>query len=270
MMYRSLLSFVVVGSALFCAGIDSALAGAWLRDEGRSKTIFSSEWSGAKQRFDASGRPRQNGSFQKISIQTITEYGLTSDITLIAGLNGRQQRFSSLGLQQGSNNIGGIAGARLKLWSGNQTIFSFQARTELGSEQQPGLLRSRRFDPPAAADLRLLVGHSFTLHGMPVFVDVQGGYRWRNAGHPDEIRTDLTLGLKPMAKTLLLFQSFNTLAIGGDKRFATKPMRQHKLQASLVYELTQNLSMQVGGFASVAGRESLRERGGLFAFWLRL
>jgi protein XagA len=269
-MYRGLNSCFVFGLAIFSAGNESAYAGAWLRDQGQSEIIFSSAWTGAKQRFNPSGNPISIGQFSKLSAQALAEYGLTSDVTLVAGLNGHQQHFSRPGLQQANSNIGGLAGARLKLWSSNQTVFSMQATTEIASEGQSGISRSRRFEPPATADLRLLLGHNFTLNGLPAFVDVQSGYRWRGGSHANEIRIDFTFGAKPMAKTLILIQSFNTIAAERDRRFTKTHMRQHKLQASLVYELTENLSLQAGTFIAVNGQESLRERGGLLALWWKL
>jgi protein XagA len=247
-----------------------AYAGAWLRETGRSEIIFSNQWSSARQEFDARGKPLSIGKFSKMSSQITIEYGLTNDITMIAGLAGQQQRLSTLGLNQKSANVSGLAGARIKIWSSQHTVVSTQATSEFNGEQQSKLQLSRRFEPPASADLRLLLGHSFTVFGISSFVDLQSAYRWRGGSHANEVHLDVTLGARPFQKTLLLFQSFNTLAVERDQRTGLKPMRRHKLQTSLVYDVTNNLSLQAGVFMTVAGRESLRESGALLALWWKI
>jgi protein XagA len=267
-MFRCLVITSAVLTALVGAGTSSSYAGAWLRAEGQSEIIFATSWTDAKRRFDGEGKSIAIGRFSKFSAQTTVEYGLTSDVTLIAGLAGQRQ--SSPSHLQGSMNSAGLAGARIQLWSAQQTILSLQATSEITGEQRNKLLQNYRSEPPASADLRLLLGHSFTFNGLPSFIDLQAGYRWRGGSHADEIRFDLTFGVRPASKFLFLLQSFNIVATERDQRFTVKPARQHKLQTSLVYDMTQNLSLQVGGFLSIAGRENLRERGGLLALWWKI
>jgi protein XagA len=245
-------------------------AGAWLRDIYRTEIIFLSQWSGARQEFDARNKPLSIGKFSKISSQITAEYGLTNDVTMVAGLAGQQQRLSNSGLNEKSVNVSGLAGARIKMWSSEQTILSAQATTEFNGEQHPKLQLSRRFEPPVSADLRLLLGHSFAVFGASSFIDLQSAYRWRGGSNANEIDLDITLGTRPFQKTLLLFQSFNTLAVERDQRRVSKPMRRHKLQTSLVYDVTASLSLQAGVFTTVSGRDTLRERGGIVALWWKI
>jgi protein XagA len=247
-----------------------ANAGAWLREIGRTEIIFSNQWSNASQGFDARGKRLSIGKFSKLSSQITAEYGLTNEVTLIAGVNGQQQRMAHFGFSQKGTNIGGLAGARAKIWSSQQTIVSAQATTELNTEQQPKSQLSRRFEPPVSTDLRLLLGHSFTVFGVSSFVDLQSAYRWRGGAHANEMHLDVTLGTRPFQRTLLLFQSFNSLAIERDRRAGSKSLRRHKLQTSLVYDVTDKVSLQAGVFMTVAGRESFRERGGLLALWWKI
>jgi protein XagA len=269
-MRQSLLFTMAFTSVLLSAGKNAAHAGAWLRAEGQSEIIFSTRVSSASRQFDASGKPAATGKFSKIAAEAIGEYGLNKNLTLIAGATGQGQKFSLFTMQQNSMGLSGSAGARLRLWSKDQSVISLQTTFELSSERQKNLAPAARFDSPALADVRLLFGRGFTTHGMQAFVDLQTGYRWRGGSHADEIRIDLTFGLRPSPKFLLLFQSFNSVAMESSKHFQSKPARQHKVQASFVYELTQGLALQAGGFASIAGRETLKERGGLIALWWKL
>jgi hypothetical protein len=59
-------------------------------------------------------------------------------------------------------------------------------------------------------------------------------------------------------------QSFNTFSVGH-----TADHREHKAEVSVVYDLTQSLSVQLGGIATVAGENALRERGVVTALWVR-
>jgi protein XagA len=269
-MFRVCVGCIAFLFSLFSDIHNYANAGAWLRETGRTEIIFSNQWSGASQGFDARGKRLSIGKFSKIASHIKAEYGLTNHVTLIAGLNGQQQRMSHFGFNQKSVNIGGTIGARVKIWSSQQTIFSAQVTTEFNNEQQPKSQLARRFEPPVSADLRMLLGHSFTLFGASSFVDLQSAYRWRGGAHANEIHLDVTWGTRPFQKTLLLFQSFNSLSVERDNRADKKPMRRHKLQTSLVYDVTDQISLQAGAFVTVAGRETLRERGGLLALWWKI
>jgi protein XagA len=246
-----------------------ASAGAWLRDEGQTQVIFSSSYTGARQRFDKKAKPVPVGFFAKKNLQILTEHGFSSHITMIAGITALHQQASNTGQRSTVAEGSVLAGIRLRLWSQAETILSAQLTGEATGERRFGLL-NRRFDPPASTDLRLLLGHSFTTGGMSGFIDLQTAYRWRGGSHPDETHIDATLGLRPLAKTLLLFQSFNSFSLGPERRTGLGPARQHKLQTSIVYDLTDRLSLQAGGFASLAGKESLKERGLLVAVWWKL
>ena len=74
---------------------------------------------------------------------------------------------------------------------------------------------------------------------------------------------------RTLPRLLLLLQSFNTVAVQGDRRFGGGRMRRHKLQPSLVWELSESWSVQFGAFATLAGRETLQESGLVAALWWR-
>lgn len=114
----------------------------------------------------------------------------------------------------------------------------------------------------------LLAGKGFTIGRWPGFAEIQGGYRFGLDGRSDAFRADLTLGIRPQARWLLLAQSFNTLAVDRPDATFAEPT-EHKLQLSAVYDVNRHLSLQVGGFATLAGRDALRERALVTAVWLR-
>ncbi len=103
----------------------------------------------------------------------------------------------------------------------------------------------------------------------PVFAEAQVGYRWRGGRNPDEIILDATLGVRPLPRLMLLLQGFNAVALQPDRRFGGGRMRRHKLQPSLVWSSGEGWSLQVGAFATLAGRETPQERGLVAALWWR-
>ena len=108
-------------------------------------------------------------------------------------------------------------------------------------------------------------GANFELFGRAAFADVSAGYRFRTGEGPDEVLLDTTLGIKAFEDITLLMQNFTTVAGGNEE---TAFVRQ-KAQVSIVYDLSEKWSLQSGGFATVAGQNVLRERGGFAALWYR-
>jgi protein XagA len=256
--------------ALLMAGTGtSAHAGAWLQDEGRSQVIFANTFTGSSSRFDRKGGRLRAGRFSKQESTITGERGWSESLTLLAGASAQNQTFSidNATARIFSGTISG--GARIRLWNGDGTILSLQGTAQVRGERSfSGPLR--RMDAPAEADMRLNLGHGFTLGSWTGFAELQTAYRWRGGANADELRLDAALGLRPLPQLLLLFQSFNTVATGANRRFAEGRSRQHKLQASAVYDLSQNWSLQLGVFGSVAGRNTIREQGIQLAWWRRL
>jgi protein XagA len=245
-----------------------AFAGAWTQPAGRGQIIFSSVTTEASQRYGRNGKPRASGRFSKQELQAAAEYGTSDTVTLLAGTAARYQSVRAETGRLNAVNGAILGGARIRLWAGEASVLSLQASAEATGERQlPGTFR--RLNAPVEADARLLFGHGFSLAGMTGFVDLQTAYRFRNSGNADEVRFDATLGIRPLPKWLLLLQSFNTFTLGRDTRFNLPATRQNKLQASVVYDLTEQFAVQAGVFTSAAGRETLRERGVVTALWWR-
>jgi protein XagA len=242
-----------------------ALAGAWLQPEGQGQIIFSPSVMFAKQRFDKRGRGRPADRFVKSDNIAQIEYGFRENLTLLVRTEQRGEAYLLNGDPQRvmTSAIGG--GARIALWRQDRFIVSFQATAQSGLERSIPTL-DRRFGSRHEADARVLTGFGGEVFGMDVFAESQAGYRWRSGRHADEVRLDLTLGLRPLPRLLVLLQSVNSLALqrvpGEDGR-----QRRHKLQASAVLDLTDTWSVQAGVFGSMAGRNALKERGVVLGVW---
>jgi protein XagA len=241
-----------------------AHGGAWLQPSGQGQIIFNPSAMTTTSRFDRRGRATRIDGFAKQDNAIRVEYGIREDVTLILHTLQRTEMTPIEGGIQAviTSGIGG--GARLALWRGERSILSAQITGLSGIERSMPAL-DRRVGPRHEIDIRVLAGQNVEIAGLPAFVEAQAGYRWRGGRHAGEARLDMTLGIRPVDRVLLLVQSLNTLAVTGTGA-AGRP-RQHKLQASIVYDLTETWSVQAGAFVAVAGRDALREQGVLLGLW---
>ncbi|MDQ6703114.1 MAG: hypothetical protein M3Z96_08455, partial [Pseudomonadota bacterium] len=81
-----------------------------------------------------------------------------------------------------------------------------------------------------------------------------------------EWRIDLTMGLRPWPRLLMMLQSYTSIATGAGQ-FGHESWT--KLQPSLVYAIAPQWSVQIGGFITVAGINAGRELGPTAGVWYR-
>ena len=261
---------LAVCAALFAASMlpaPDALAGAWTLPEGDGQAILGLVVNNADRTFDGSGTVIGGGGLDLIEVTGFVEYGLRDDLTLIGQttLTSRETAPPFASDYQGLDYT--ELGLRQRLAQGERWVISGQ-----GSVRLPGATDSR--DPAQAGitdvetDLRLLLGRSGKAAGLPAFAELQTGYRVRFDDPPNEIRVDASFGVRPHDDWLLLGQSFTTLS-DGSARGVFPDSDYVKLQASVVYDVTEAWSVQVGAFATVWGRNALVERAALAAVWRR-
>ena len=100
------------------------------------------------------------------------------------------------------------------------------------------------------------------------FVDVQLAQRFRFSDPPNELRVDLTFGVRPVPTWLLMAQSFNVIS-QGDGGSGFPSYYYSKLQLSAVYEFTPSFAVQLGGTTTYAGENALQENGVLLGIWYK-
>ena len=250
-------------------GYNPCSAGAWLQDPGSGQAVFSSTATMAFRWFDRKGKPRSSGKFRKQETAVAIEYGLADGFSILAASQIQRQIVPTADWQVQSASASGLFGGKARLWSNEHSILSFQATVQ-GAGERTMMDYSRKLQPPAQLDMRASLGHNLRHADGPIFVEIQLGYRWHGGGNADEIRLDAGVGLRPIPDLLVMVQSFNTLALSGNRRFGTGSVRLHRIQTSVVYDMTENWSVQLGGFASLKGRNTLKEQGIVLALWRRL
>ena len=92
-------------------------------------------------------------------------------------------------------------------------------------------------------------------------------HTWLGDGLPDEWHAEATVGMRPTPKLMLLLASYATVSNDGGAVFA--PWYWMKLQPGVVYDLSQQWSVEGGFFATVVGQRAGRELGPTAALWYR-
>lgn len=242
-----------------------ASAGAWTLPEGTGQAIVTGLFSTADSSFDAHSAVAERPDFEKGTVSLLLEYGLTDSLTLIGSGEIGSERDGDLPAARPSVFDGSL-GARLRLFAADGAVVSGQLSARLERAQAVGDEGFAGLDWTAPqVEPRLLAGYGFSLADYPAFVDTQAGYRLALGDGPDEVRLDVTFGVRPWDDILLLAQSFSTVSAGDDG----DSYAYHKAQGSLVYDLNDRWSLQAGAFATVAGHNALRERGLISAVWYR-
>lgn len=248
---------LVLVASYALSGSDAA-AGAWTRKAGEGEVIVSGLYAEASGTFDGAGDP---ADFRKADLQAHAEFGLTDRLTAI----GRAEWKSASSEDTSSFDTGRFGlvglGARYPVFESRGAVVSVEAVGRIAADREAS-------DEAGDLDLRIAAGYGFSVAALPAFVDAEGAFRSRFGGPADEIRVDLTAGLRPEPRLLLLAQSFNTVAIEPSEGRSVAG-REHKVAISAVYEVSPRLALQLGGLVTVAGRDVARERGLITALWFR-
>ena len=247
----------VCAAGAWVGGGGPAHAGAWTPERGDGVVIVTSVFSGAAKGFDADGRLQPLPEYRKFELSAYLEYGLTDWLT---GVVHSSARLETQDRDVRTTSVDGL-GLRARVARTENMVVSAEL-----TGYTPGLDRNGLWvdSEPAAAEARILLGYAFSLRDRPAFVDVQGAYRLSAGGEDDEIHLDVTLGLKPTPRWLLMAQSSTVLSAGNAPDY-----RDHKLQASAVCWLTPRHGLQAGVSGTLDGVSALQERAVFAAFWYR-
>jgi protein XagA len=244
-----------------------ALAGAWTLDAGTGALILTGTTMQSGSAFNSGSKLQSIPRYSKDEAQALIEYGVTDWLTAVLQPSLQHVDIAApVGAQRsglGYTDIGG----RARIWSDASWVVSAQA-----TFRTPGVFDKTN---PAAVgytdseiELRGLAGYSFKAGTLPAFVDLEVAQRYRLGGPPSEFRTDITFGIRPADKWLLLAQSFNVMSEGaGTWSFGS--FAYHKFQLSAVYALTPALSLQLGGYSTYWGRNALQENGLVVGAWYK-
>jgi len=244
----------------------SVLGAAWTLPTGDVQAIVGYTYSEATEAFDDEGDRNQNADFFKNELSLLLEYGALDYLTLYAKTH--LQDVDINGVQETGHAFSDV-GLRVRMLNADDHVFSIQAQVSLPGDitgNNTQILGSGEME----AEVRALFGHSWSMSGIPAFFDLQGGYRYREGMAADQYLFDATFGWQPDHGVEVLLQSFNVWAVDdGEDPLMYPEFRQHKIQGSLVFHATEDLSLQVGGFYTWAGQNVVAEEGLIASAWYR-
>ena len=242
-----------------------ARAGGWPLPPGTSQIVIRATQSSADTQFLHDGERRDILPYRKREIAAYGEHGLFKDLTLLGELAWKQDRKNwhagARFIDQGFSRA--KLGIRYALGEWQSTEFSFQPVATvhlMKSGDDPSMPGPGDTDIEAGGTL----ASSDTLLGMEIFSVQEIGYSFSGGGRPDRLRADVTLGLKPRRDVMLLIESRNAANLGDLRRQGTQ---ESKLYVSLVYDVTQNWSLELGALKTVFGRNALDESGVTLGLW---
>jgi hypothetical protein len=254
----------------------SVTASGFTQPQGKGLVIFATSWTLAAESFDVKGVLTANARILRREATTYAEYGFTDWLTGIVQTTLSDRFVSSViatpfatvaisDHYRGFDTSG--VGLRTRIAEFGPLSFAVEGNLRLSGA-------SNRFRLAQAGhtgiegDIRLQAGASFNLWSWPGYANVSLGYRAHTAGPADEYRADFTFGIRPRERWLWLLQSFNSFPAGrGGAGF--RPMREHKLVTSVVYDINTRWSVQSGTIATIAGKNVPRDTGAFMALWYR-
>ena len=268
-MMRQALAVLGLGLMLGSALVRPAAA-QWPQPEGGGQVILqmSPYWAN-QDGYDSRGnRVPGRGSVTRLDVSPYWEHGLTQRWTV-----GFAPRLQATWMDQGATRHEGVGVAdasifaRYTLYRGDFNVLAVQ-----GTLVTPGFGgRHNTYiaEPHPSFEARVLYGHSVELpYGMSAFGSVAGAYRFRPGSAADEVRADVTLGLRPVPDWMVMAQYFGTYGLRNNGPNGPD-YAIHRAQFSIVHDLNARHSIQLGYMRELGGRRVSLGQAVMAAWWYR-
>ncbi len=265
---------VALLSAIVSLTVSQALAGAWTQEAGKGQLIVTTLYYATDTLYDNSGAKQAQPDYSKYEVSPYFEYGLADGLTVGANLSLQHATQDGTPGNPTLTNWGlgdSEFFARLRLLQKGALVVSVEPMVKLptAEEDQPAL-GGRHAD----AGLGLLAGYQFSYAGLDHFIDLGLSYRYRDGTPEDQIKLSATAGFGLTKDLMLMSQAFWTLRADTQSTPAFTQSSNDdynllKLQMSLVYKLSESLSVQAGAFSHLDGKNVGGGDGVLFSLWRR-
>ena len=259
-------------AALICTSVIAASTAsahaAWVEPRGDLLTISALTAYRADAFFESGGHTRQTERFEKFELSSYLAYGYSDKLTIGAQPTFVRVRTTSSRGTPSRTTLDKIElFGRREIRKGNGWVVSTQFNTKIRSNNSGRIDRRER---PNYRDIevRLLWGHSGQWRRRDYFFSAETGYRYRTGGAADQIRLDATAGFRPTRDWQLLLQNFNINATTQSGDPGTR-FNLHKLQFSVLKDISRSTALQLGGFTELAGRNTGAGRAIFGSFWRR-
>ena len=243
-----------------------AHAGAWPQEKGKTLLIASFTVAEARQAYGADGRAAPTNPFSKKEFQIYAEHGWRDTVTLVGKAAYSSEIAKSPIGRVGSNDLRFIeGGVRVALGEWRGTRIALETLGTLTTATYEG----DTFSPEAGnVDFESAVyfGQTTTLLGRDAFTDQRVAYRLRTGGKPDEINAIATAGIHMSQDWTVLLQSSNFLSIGPENA-PRGSASAYKAHLSTVIRMSPILSLEIGGYTTYAGMNTVKDSGIKLGFW---
>lgn len=238
--------------ALMAAFAGEAAAGAWTQEPGQAFV------SASISRFET-----DDGAFAETTQSVFAEYGVLPWLTL-----GGQLEFGQPDDGDGPEEVrvNGLVRARLRTGDAGDPL-----SVQVGFGQNVGdltTLAPGRREDEAELDLRLAYGRGVSGRLGPGWLNAEGGVRFQFGDGADELRLDLTAGVRPAPRWLAFAQSFTTLGLSNEAPGGAD-FSVTKAAVSAGYEITERATLVLGVERDLVGRNIREGTRGRLSLWLR-
>ena len=269
MRYRLLPAFI---SILFL-NPNTAFAGAWTQAQDGIQLIVTGNYYSAEKMWDNQGQKQSQPTYSKYELNPYIEYGLRDDLTLGANiLLDRAHQDAAAGSGRTNFDIGDSEFfLRKRLINSSGYVMSVEPMIKLpspeNSSSQPRVGSSH-------PDLGLSIanGYGFSAWGLNHFADLDVQYRHRLGPSKDQVKISGTVGIGLTQRWMLMPQTFLTYRTSHNQtvtftQSSSDDYNLIRLQLSAVYKMTDSLSLQMGGYGDIDGKNAGIGRGVLIALW---
>lgn len=265
----------------------SAQAG-WTQEEGKWFTAQQLSHFRTSHFLREDGRRVKRPEFRKYEYNSYVEYGWQEGTTIganlfLQSLEADDEQFNPVttSLESFTRTNFGLGDSefflRQRLWQGqifgNNTVVSIQPLLKLpvfyesGDQPQSG---TDAFD----AELRLQAGYGFDFWGEHHYTKIEAAYRKRGGEWQDQLRFDATLGIGLGSDFTLMPQVFITQRAEGNGLSSQNlgAANDYDLtvgQVSLLYNVTEQTTLQLGVYSRLAARNTSDGEGITFGIWHR-
>jgi hypothetical protein len=256
-----LIGLIALAAAAFIP-TESALAGAWTREQNQYLLVVPMDYTVADKQFDENGDKVDRLKFQQIVLGPYMEFGLTDNFTMGAQANFRWVR-QSLPMNDSAENtsLSDVSAlARYRLWGEDAAAFSFQALVKIPADANELEAAALGFDQ-VDVEGSFLFGNAVPAGSGRVFYNVDLGYRKRFDTPSDEIHGNAYVGWSPGGtRWSFVLASNNTFGLDNEdnnvfEALTARPdYRRNQAQLSASYRVSERFSVVAGGNTTFSGR----------------
>ena len=245
----------------------SALA-AWVEPRGDLLTISALTAYRADIFFAPDGSAQKTERFEKFELSSYLAYGYSDKLTIGLQPTFIRVRTTSSRNSPSRTTVDNIEFfGRREIRKGNGWVVSGQLNAKFRSRNSTRIDRRERRDY-RDIEARLLSGNSGQWRRRDYFFSAEAGYRYRTGGAADQFRLDMTAGFRPTRHWQFLLQNFNIYAVPQSGDPGTR-FNLHKIQLSVLKDISASSAIQLGGFSELAGRNSGAGHALFGSFWRR-